>query len=147
MNSSSAAATQTPARDQINRQIDGELTRARKSHAGYFRGGASVPPVPVRETLPPAVLIVRKQGTSKEYPLKGRVCHVRGTHGDVLAFRDIDAAAEHAKINGHHLRLELDVAPDYPWPRMGQTEVCREQVAAYQASKAEQATKAETAGA
>ncbi len=135
MNATPSAA----APDPIAKQIDNELTRARKNHAGYFRNGANVPPVPLRETLPPAVLVVRRQGTSREYPLKGLVCQVRGTHGDVLAFRDIDAAAEFAKNNGHHLRLELDVAPDYPWPRMGQTEVCREQVAKYEAAKADTA--------
>ena len=130
------------ARDLIDKQIDGELAKARKSHVGYFRGGASVPPVPAREKLPPRVLILRRQGTSLDYPLVGNVRPYAGTIGDRLAFRDVDAAAEHARANRWHLRVELDLPVGYPLPTMDSTEVSAEQVAEWEREQAAKAAPA-----
>lgn len=132
------------AADQINRQIDGELAKARKSHVGYFRGGANVPALPAREKLPPPVLIVRRHPMSKTHPLVGNVRPFIGNTGDKLPFADLDAAAAHALLNKWHIRLELDKPFEFPWPTMRQTEVTPEQIAAWEA---EQAAKAEPAAA
>jgi len=122
------------ASEQINRSIDAEMARARKSHAGFFRGGASVPDVPVREKQPPRVLIVRPQGKCKDHPLVGNVRpHYSG--GECLAFRDAESAADHARINGWNLRLELDKHPDFPWPTQDALDVTPAQIAEYEAGR------------
>jgi len=121
------------ASEQINRSVDAELARTRKTHPAYFRGGASVPAEPVKQ--PPRVLIVRPQGKCKDYPLVGNVRPYRGSTDACLAFRDAESAADHARINGWNLRLELDKHPDFPWPTQDALDVTPAQIAEYEAGR------------
>jgi hypothetical protein len=109
-----------------------------------FSGGRSTHALPAREKLPPPVLILRRQGTSRQYPLIG---FIRPCNGDHLAFQDIDQVAELARANKYTLRIELDKPVGFPLPSRNATEVSAEQVALWEASQAEKIEKAEAAAA
>lgn len=126
------------AADPIAKQITDELNRARKKHAGFFRGGAFAPALTEREKMPTPVFYVRQHRNSKTHKLAGFL-RPFDPSWDKVALRTLDEAGELARKNGWNLRCELDKPDDYPLPRAKDTEVSAEQLAAYQAAKAEPA--------